>query len=424
MIESEVSPVLVGVVTIIALLLAVSTGIILQALNTVTRMRIRQIGEQDEVKRKLDKIYDRRPAALAALSAVRNVFIMVVALGVVTILADYVHNMWTVWFITIVIASALFLMFAVFLPSDLGRKRPVMTLNATARFIWPLTRIGSIFVTRREPDEDELEDIHERELQVMVERVSESEVLEDDERSMLQNIFELSDTIIREVMIPRTDMVTMEAEVPLDKALSLFTRSGFSRIPVIGENVDDLLGVLYMKDVVRRTHRRRDTEGLVASDIMREAQFVPEFMLADELLEFMQAEQNHIAFAVDEYGGIAGMVTIEDIVEEIVGEMVDEHDRAQPEIEELSDGVYRVPARMPINDIAEMFDIDFDDDDVDTIAGLLTKGLGQIPIRGSETETAGLQLKADRFEGRKKRLSTVIVEKAPNDRPEEPHDDE
>lgn len=346
---------------------------------------------------------------------------MIVALGVSSFVADFVHTLWSVWLITLVAATVLFILVAIVLPADLGRNHSVKVLNMTAWFVWPLTRIVSIFVTRREPDDEERESRNAQELQVMVERVSESEVLEDDERSMLQNIFELSDTIIREVMIPRTDMVTIDADQHLEKAISLFTRSGFSRIPVIGENPDDLKGVLYMKDVIRRTHRRTDTDGLVASDVMREAQFVPEFMLADETLEFMQISQNHIAFAVDEYGGIAGMVTIEDIVEEIVGEMVDEHDHAQPEIEEISDGVYRVPARMPIDDIVELFDIDFDDHDVDTIGGLLTKGLGQLPLRGSETEAAGLSLKADRFEGRKKRLSTVIVHQAP--KVEEAHND-
>lgn len=422
MIEAEVSPVLIGVLTAIALLLAVLAGIIIQALNSVSRMRIKEIVEEDAGERRLDKIYDRRPAALASVSAVRNFFVMIVALGVSTFVADYVHTLWSVWLITLAVATALFMLGAILLPADLGHKHSVKILNGTAWFVWPLTRIGSIFVTRREPDEEERESRHERELQVMVERVSESEVLEDDERSMLQNIFELSDTIIREVMVPRTDMVTIDDDQSLEKAISLFTRSGFSRIPVIGENVDDLKGVLYMKDVIRRTHRRTDTEGLVTSDVMREAQFVPEFMLADELLEFMQINQNHIAFAVDEYGGIAGMVTIEDIVEEIVGEMVDEHDPAQPEIEELDEGTYRVPARMPIDDIVDLFNIDFDDDDVDTIGGLLTKSLGRIPIRGSETEAAGLLLKADRFEGRKKRLSTVIVQEAP--KVEDADDDE
>ncbi|VEI14112.1 hemolysin family protein [Trueperella bialowiezensis] len=394
----------------ISLLLSALMGVIAQALNSVSRMRIKQIVEEDARERKLDKIYDRRPAALAAISALRTLFIVCVAFGVAVIVARYVDGVWTAFALTLGISAALFALMAFVIPSDLGRRHSARVLGMTASIVWPLARIGSIFVTRREPNEEEREHRSEHELQVMVERVSESDVLEDDERSMLQNIFELSNTIIREVMVPRTDMITIDANETLDRALSLFTRSGFSRVPVIGESVDDLLGVLYLKDVIRRTHRRSDTEGLVVSDVMREAQFVPEFMLADELLEFMQKSQNHIAFAVDEYGGIAGMVTIEDVVEEIVGEVVDEHDRAQPEIEQIDDGVYRVPARMGIDDIGDLFGLDFDDDDVETIGGLLTKELGRLPIRGSKAEAGGLLMTADRFEGRKKRLSTVIVQ--------------
>ena len=224
MIESEVSSVLIGIVTAIALLLAVLAGVILEALNSVSRLRIKQIVEEDDGERRLDKIYDRRPAAVASVSALRNFFVMIVALGVSSFVADFVHTLWSVWLITLVAATVLFILIAIVLPADLGRNHSVKVLNMTAWFVWPLTRIVSIFVTRREPDDEERESRNAQELQVMVERVSESEVLEDDERSMLQNIFELSDTIIREVMIPRIDLVTIEAEQQLEKAISVFTR--------------------------------------------------------------------------------------------------------------------------------------------------------------------------------------------------------
>ncbi|QOR48756.1 HlyC/CorC family transporter [Trueperella pecoris] len=345
--------------------------------------------------------------------ALRNVFLLILALGVSTLVADFLHDPWAVWTLTVVISVLALMTMNAWLQTNVGAKYPVQALRVGDAVVWPLARLGSVFVTRREPDdEEERENRYEDELQVMVERVSESEVLEDDERSMLRSVFELSHTIVREVMVPRTDMVAIDSAEDLDHALSLFTRSGFSRVPVIGESSDDLLGVLFMKDVVRRIHRRTDADGLLVTDVMREAHFVPEFMLADDLLAQMQATSNHIAFAVDEWGGIAGLVTIEDLLEELVGEMVDEHDRALPEIEEIGEGVYRVPARMPIDDVVEIFDIDFDDEDVDTIGGLLTKGLGRIPIRGSATNIAGLHLQADRFEGRRKRLVSVIAQRA------------
>ncbi|KTF03935.1 hemolysin family protein [Trueperella bernardiae] len=412
MIESEVSLTLASVVAIVALLGTILTNITLQALHTITHPRVRQAIEEGNAGEHLARIYERRPATLAAVTAVHNVFLMLLGLGVFTLITDFVHAAWLVWIVTLVVAVLALMGTGLLLPAHLGAKYPVQALRVGDAVLWPLARLGSVFVTRRETAEEERETRYEDELQVMVERVSESEVLEDDERSMLHSVFELSHTIVREVMVPRTDMISIDATEDLDHAISLFTRSGFSRVPVIGESSDDLLGVAYLKDVVRRIHRRTDTEGLLVSDVMREAQFVPEFMLADDLLAHMQATQNHIAFAVDEWGGIAGLVTIEDLLEELVGEMVDEHDRALPEVEQIDDGVFRVPARMPIDEVAELFGIDVDDDDVESIGGLLAKGLGKIPISGSEATIAGLVLAADRFEGRRKRLVSVIVKRA------------
>ncbi len=412
MIESEVSLALASVVAIVALLGTVLTNITLQALHTITHPRVRQAQEEGNAGVHLARIYDRRPATLAAVTALHNVFLILLGLGMFTLITDYLHAAWLVWIATLALAIVALIGMGLLLPAQLGAKYPVQVLRVGDALLWPLARLGSLFVTRRETAEEDRETRYEDELQVMVERVSESEVLEDDERSMLHSVFELSHTIVREVMVPRTDMISIDSSEDLDHALSLFTRSGFSRVPVIGESSDDLLGVLYLKDVVRRIHRRSDTEGLLVTDVMREAQFVPEFMLADDLLAHMQATQNHIAFAVDEWGGIAGLVTIEDLLEELVGEMVDEHDKALPEIEQIDDGVYRVPARMPIDEVAHVFGIDFDDDDVESIGGLLAKGLGKIPISGSQTTIAGLVLKADRFEGRRKRLVSVIVKRA------------
>ncbi|WP_276787312.1 hemolysin family protein [Trueperella bernardiae] len=412
MIESEVSLTLASVVAIVALLGTILTNITLQALHTITHPRVRQAIEEGNAGEHLARIYERRPATLAAVTAVHNVFLMLLGLGVFTLITDFVHAAWLVWIVTLVVAVLALMGTGLLLPAHLGAKYPVQALRVGDAVLWPLARLGSVFVTRRETAEEDRETRYEDELQVMVERVSESEVLEDDERSMLHSVFELSHTIVREVMVPRTDMISIDAAEDLDHAISLFTRSGFSRVPVIGESSDDLLGVAYLKDVVRRIHRRTDTEGLLVSDVMREAQFVPEFVLADDLLAHMQATQNHIAFAVDEWGGIAGLVTIEDLLEELVGEMVDEHDRALPEVEQIDDGVFRVPARMPIDEVAELFGIDVDDDDVESIGGLLAKGLGKIPISGSEATIAGLVLAADRFEGRRKRLVSVIVKRA------------
>ncbi|MFP7696843.1 hemolysin family protein [Trueperella sp. LYQ143] len=410
MIESEAPLALVICVTVLALVGTEITALILQALNAITRPRVRHAVDLGMAGRYLARIYERRAAAYAAVSVLRTLCIVILGTGVLVLISDYIHRAWLVWPLAIGLTIAILVTIALVLPAHIGSKHPVRTLRLSGRMVWMLTRIGSLFVEHSEPDdEEERENLHEDELKVMVERVSESDALDDDERSMLQSVFELSETIVREVMVPRTDMISIAADQPLDKAISLFSRSGYSRIPVIGESSDDLLGVVYLKDAIRRIHRRTDTEGVTVADIMREPQFVPETMLADNLLEFMQANSNHIAFAVDEYGGIAGLVTIEDVLEELVGEMVDEHDRALPEVDEIEPGVYRIPARMPLDELADLYDMEIDDNDVDTAGGLFAKALGRIPISGSHADVSGLEMSAERFEGRRKRLATIIV---------------
>jgi CBS domain containing-hemolysin-like protein len=191
--------------------------------------------------------------------------------------------------------------------------------------------------------------------------------------------------------------------------MSLFLRSGFSRIPVVGEGPDDVLGLLYFKDVARRVYADADAAGRPAHHQMRPAKYVPESKPIDDLLREMQRDQNHFAIVIDEYGGTAGLVTIEDILEEIVGEIADEYDREAPGVEELEDGSTRVPATMHVDDLAELFDVTLDEDDVDTVGGLLGKTIGLVPIPGSHGEVAGLSLTAERMAGRRHRIATVVV---------------
>jgi CBS domain containing-hemolysin-like protein len=251
----------------------------------------------------------------------------------------------------------------------------------------------------------------EAELRDLVDLAAEeSRVIEDGERRMVHSVFELADTIVREVMVPRTDMVFIERDKTLRQALSLALRSGFSRIPVVGEDKDDIVGVIYLKDLVRRTHDHRAAENneLVES-VMRPATFVPDSKPVDELLKEMQLTQSHIAILVDEYGGTAGLVTMEDLVEEIVGEIADEYDRERPVIEPLADGSSRVSARLGVEELGELFGKEITDEDVDTVGGLLAKHLGRVPIPGSEVVVEGLRLYAESTGGRRNRISTVLV---------------
>ena len=257
----------------------------------------------------------------------------------------------------------------------------------------------------------------EVELRELVDMAEERGVVESGERNMIHGVFELGDTIAREVMVPRPDVVWIERGKTLRQALALCLRSGFSRLPVIGENVDDIIGVVFLKDLVRRSQGSSDsrvTEPRV-EELMRRASFIPESKPVDELLREMQASRTHMAVVVDEYGGFAGLVTIEDILEEIVGEIADEHDAVQrPPIEELADGSVRITARLPVEDLADLFKVELPEDDgVETVGGLLARELGVVPIEGSEAEVGGLRLVAESTGGRRNQIDTILVVRVP-----------
>jgi CBS domain containing-hemolysin-like protein len=214
-------------------------------------------------------------------------------------------------------------------------------------------------------------------------------------------------------MVPRTDMVFVERGKTLRQALSLALRSGFSRIPVIGENEDDIIGIAYLKDIVTRSYEHREGESVEkVESIMRPATFVPESKPIDALLREMQARQIHVAIVIDEYGGTAGLVTIEDILEEIVGEIADEYDKEQPPVEWLGEGRARVTARLPVEELEELFGVRIEAEDVETVGGLLAQRLGRVPIAGSVATVAGLRLTAESLAGRRNRIGTVTVERA------------
>ncbi|MFC3542853.1 MULTISPECIES: hemolysin family protein [Nonomuraea] len=250
----------------------------------------------------------------------------------------------------------------------------------------------------------------EAELRDLVDLAEERRVIEPDEREMIHSVFELGDTLVREVMVPRTDMVYIERGKTLRQALSLALRSGFSRVPVVGENEDDVIGIAYLKDITRRVHESGgDGEKETVESIMRPATYVPESKPIDQLLREMQARQTHLAIVIDEYGGTAGLVTIEDVLEEIVGEITDEYDQEAPRVEPMPDGGVRVTARMPVDELGELFDAEIEVDDVETVGGLLAHALGRVPIAGSRAEVAGLELTAESLAGRRNRISTVVV---------------
>jgi CBS domain containing-hemolysin-like protein len=307
-------------------------------------------------------------------------------------------------------------------PRTLGRQHATQValaaagpVAALATVLGPLTRllilVGNAITPGRGFREGPF--ASEAELRELVDLAERERVIEDDERQMIHSVFELGDTLAREVMVPRTDLVVVGRDVSLRRAISLSLRSGFSRIPVVGENIDDIVGIVYLKDLARRVSDVRQAETTErVEQVMRAATFVPDSKPVDVLLREMQAQRIHAAIVIDEYGGTAGLVTIEDILEEIVGEISDEYDTDAPEVEELPDGTSRVSARMNVWDFVERFGLGIDEDDledIDTVGGLLQASLGRVPIAGSVARIGGLELVAESLAGRRNRIGSVLV---------------
>ncbi|MDQ1665493.1 MAG: magnesium and cobalt exporter, family [Actinomycetota bacterium] len=331
-------------------------------------------------------------------------------------------------------------------PRTIGRQHAASVALVGARFVTPLARVLGplpqllILVGNALTPGKGFRDgpfASEAELRDLVDLAEENKLIEDRERMMIHSVFELGDTIAREVMVPRTDVVFIERDKTLRQAISLALRSGFSRIPVVGQGTDDVLGVAYLKDLIRRTYEYRDGESTEkVESVMRPAVFVPESKPVDELLREMQAQQTHIAIVVDEYGGTAGLVTIEDVIEEIVGEITDEYDLEEvPDVQELDGRRLRVSARLPVEDLAELFPgADGEDSplnevieaaDVDTVGGLLAQQLGKVPLPGATTEVAGLRLLAEGGKDARGRIriTSVLVDPIEPDHENDDRDD-
>lgn len=393
------------------------------ALSTVSMARVEEL------------VRDERPGAvrLAKVMAERPRFINLIVLlriacevGATVLLAAYLDGhlgvTWGLFAAATIMVVVSFVAIGVG-PRTLGRQHAytialltALPLQALSVLLTPISRllvlIGNALTPgrgfRNGPFASEIE------LREVVDLAQQRGVVADDERRMIQSVFELGDTPAREVMVPRTEMVWIESDKSAGQATSLAVRSGHSRIPVIGENVDDIVGVVYLKDLVQRTYYSTDSgRGTTVSQVMRRAVFVPDSKPLDELLREMQRDRVHMVLLVDEYGAIAGLVTIEDVLEEIVGEIVDEYDAGEVvPVEDLGDRRYRVSARLSIEDLSELYDIEFDDDlDVDTVGGLVAFELGRVPLPGAEVTWDGLRLQAEGgpdHRGRV-RIGTVLV---------------
>ncbi|NDD25374.1 MAG: HlyC/CorC family transporter [Actinobacteria bacterium] len=326
---------------------------------------------------------DERPTE--ALAFTKQVVVSIYAVVLSLIFVAWGLNIWWVVLVSLLLVVGLSLLMQL-LARNAGKA--VWATNVV-RFVSPLLKSINLFFTPLSLP---------------------TESTEEYEQELIESVEELGQTNAREIMLPRIDMVVIPAEETLASSMTVFFRYGFSRLPVIGKNLDDIKGVLYIKDVARLIHENPDRAASVrAIDIAREAVFIPESLPVDDLLQKMQQSAIQIAMIVDEYGGVAGMVTMEDVIEEIIGNISDEHDNDLPEITELEDGWIRVSTRLSLFDLGEHFELELEDEDVDSVGGLLAKQLGRLPARNDQIEFSGLIIRVDRVEGRRKRVVTALV---------------
>jgi len=247
----------------------------------------------------------------------------------------------------------------------------------------------------------------EEDIRQMADVAAEEQVIEREERRLIHSIFEFGDTVVREVMVPRPDMIGVEADATVDEALEKAIAAGVSRLPAFGEGPDDILGLVYLKDIVRRTRENSEGAHGTLRELVRPAVFVPEQKKVAELLREMQKDKFHMAIVIDEYGGTAGLVTLEDLLEEIVGEIVDEYDVEAPKVERLPDGGLRVAGGTPIDEVNELLEIELPETDWDTVGGLMFNLLGHVPVEGETVDFQGLEFRAERVQRR--RILTVRI---------------
>lgn len=251
--------------------------------------------------------------------------------------------------------------------------------------------------------------VSEGDIRSMAEVGSEEGSIEQEEKELIHSIFEFGDTIVREVMVPRPDVVAVEDTATLRDAQAQVLEHGYSRIPVYHEDLDDTVGLVFAKDVLKALHQGKIDMPL--TEVMREARFVPESKKVSDLLREMQKEKFHLALVTDEYGSVTGIVSLEDLLEELVGEITDEYDRAEPEIVQVTDGVFRVSGKTSIDDVNDFLDVELPDEEWDTVAGLVLDLFGKIPAAGEETTLHGLVFRAEVVQGR--RVATVLITRVP-----------
>lgn len=364
------------------------------------------------------QVLDRLPEHQLAVRFWSSVFLATSAVLITVFIDHFVNTVWLSAVGGILVMGVITLLSALRSPRKIGAKHYEVSAQGTAWLVRLLTAIlgpiPGLFIAdtdTEDDDENEENDLEEKHFREYVSRASKADVLEDDEAEMIQSVFEMDDTLVRAIMVPRTDVVWLESGTTLAEATEIFIDSGFSRIPLIGESPDDVLGIVFLKDIVRATHTRRLSPEDQVNLLVRDIRVVPESKSVWDLLQELQREAIHAAIVVDEYGGTAGLVTLEDLIEELVGDISDEYDDVEiADVIPQPNGEFLVNASMSVTDFSEEFNLFLDDDeDVDTVGGLLAKSLGKIPVEGSVTNIENLTLTVASLAGKRNRVDTIKV---------------
>ena len=396
-------------VSVIAVLVGVA-GVVAAAETGLTRMsRSRAESLEPEEGRSvgaLVDLLDDRESTLSPLLLLRVASHGAIASVSTVLVVDRAANEWLVPWAFAVIAGVYILAEAI--PRTWALQHPdraALVAAPVVRFVLRVapvrfaTRLLNAVANRILPGPARAPVVSEDELMALTEAAVQADAIDSEERDLIESVLALGDTVVREVMVPRTDMVTADVTMTVTAALELASDRGLSRMPVSGTGVDDIVGIVLLKDLAKSERSGEGGEPLPIA--MRRASFVPETKRADELLREMRTAGGHLAVIVDEYGGTAGLVTLEDLVEELVGEIVDEFDREEPLLEPLSGGEALVHGRMPVDQLNSLVDADLPDDDWDTVGGLIFDSFGRVPNVGESIDVDGLRLRVERMQGRR-----------------------
>jgi CBS domain containing-hemolysin-like protein len=394
------------------------------ALGVTSRADLAELGASGRNSRSLQRIADDPSAHITAVTFIRVLAETSAAVLVAAAFMLLFENIWLALIAAAVLMTGISFVLVGASPRSVGRQHATGLLRAGAPVIsgmrillGPLAN-GLVAVgDRLTPGVARSTSFaSEEQLLSIIDEAAENELIEQDDRELIHSVFDFTDRYVREVMVPRTDMVTVDAAATTREALALFLDKGVSRVPLADDEADDIVGMLYLKDLVQFGFREEEGwRDAPIRRIARPAVFVPESMKAETLLQQMKRDAVHVCLAIDEYGGVSGLVTLEDLIEELVGDISDEYDAPSTEVVPLDDGRFRVSARLGLDEVGDLFGLELDDEDVDSIGGLLGKALGRIPQPGATAEHSGLVMTGGASRGRNRGIATVIVERAAND---------